>query len=107
MSIVRTYRRDEDGTMKFREAWFSTYEGEALGQFVVNHGTVGHLSTTGTAKDVNEETARGLLAATVTKPYWPTCVQFMPRSNRNMVGRACTRNCLHVGFVSAKNGCGT
>ncbi|GAA5227470.1 hypothetical protein [Paeniglutamicibacter antarcticus] len=63
MSIVRTYRRDEDGTMKFREAWFSTYEGEALGQFVVNHGTVGHLSTTETAKDVNEETAQGLLAA--------------------------------------------
>lgn len=63
MSIVRTYRRDEDGTLKFREAWFSTYEGEELGQFVVNHGTVGHLSRTETAKDVNEETAEGLLAA--------------------------------------------
>ena len=63
MSIVRTYRRDEDGTLYFREAWFSTYEGEELGQFVVNHGTVGHMSTTETAKDVNEATAVGLLDA--------------------------------------------
>ncbi|GAA3321578.1 MULTISPECIES: hypothetical protein [Paeniglutamicibacter] len=63
MSIVRTYRRDEDGTLYFREAWFSTYEGEELGQFVVNHGTVGHQSKTETAKDVTAATAEGLLAA--------------------------------------------
>ncbi|MFL4472652.1 hypothetical protein ACIPVK_01490 [Paeniglutamicibacter sp. MACA_103] len=63
MSIVRTYRRDDDGTLKFREAWFTTYEGEELGQFVINHGTVGHVSKTETAKDVNEATAEGLLAA--------------------------------------------
>ena len=63
MSIVRTYRRDEDGTLYFREAWFSPYEGEELGQFVVNHGTVGHQSKTETAKDVNQATADGLLDA--------------------------------------------
>ncbi|MFF5791284.1 hypothetical protein ACFY5D_04495 [Paeniglutamicibacter sp. NPDC012692] len=63
MSIVRTYRRDEDGTLNFREAWFSQYEGEELGQFVVNHGTVGHQSKTETAKDVTEATAQGLLDA--------------------------------------------
>lgn len=63
MSIIRTYRRDDDGTLLFREAWFTSYEGEELGQFVVNHGTVGHLSKTETAKDVNEATAEGLLAA--------------------------------------------
>ncbi|ASN38982.1 MAG: hypothetical protein ABWX63_07330 [Paeniglutamicibacter terrestris] len=63
MSILRTYRRDEDGTLKFREAWFSTYEGEELGQFVINHGTVGHVSSTETAKDVTDATAESLLAA--------------------------------------------
>ncbi|MGL3804881.1 hypothetical protein ACSYDW_02190 [Paeniglutamicibacter sp. R2-26] len=63
MAIVRTYRRDEDGTLTFREAWYSQYEGEELGQFVVNHGTVGHQSKTETAKDVTEKVAEGLLDA--------------------------------------------
>lgn len=63
MAIVRTYRRDEDGTLNFREAWFSEYEGEELGQFVVNHGVVGHQSKTETAKDVTAATAAGLLDA--------------------------------------------
>lgn len=65
MSIVRTYRREEDGTLNFREAWYSQYEGEELGQFVINHGTVGHQSKTETAKDVTEATAAGLLEAFV------------------------------------------
>lgn len=63
MAIVRTYKRDEDGTLNFREAWFSEYEGEELGQFVVNHGVVGHQSKTETAKDVTGATAAGLLDA--------------------------------------------
>ena len=63
MAIVRTYRRDEDGTLNFREAWFSEYEGEELGQFVVNHGVVGHQSETETAKDVTAAIAAGLLDA--------------------------------------------
>lgn len=63
MSIVRTYRRDEEGTLYFREAWYAQYEGEELGQFVVNHGTVGHQSKTETAKDVSAATAEGLLDA--------------------------------------------
>lgn len=63
MSIVRTYRRDEEGTLYFREAWYAQYEGEEVGQFVVNHGTVGHQSKTETAKDVSVATATGLLDA--------------------------------------------
>jgi transposase len=31
-----------------------------------------------------------------TKPYLTNCVQVMPRSCRNVAGRACTKNCLHV-----------
>ena len=36
------YRRADDGVLQFREAWYD----EEYGQFVVNHGTVGHQSTT-------------------------------------------------------------
>ena len=54
MSIIRNYRRDQDGTLNFREAWFSEFDGEELGEFVVNHGTVGHQSKTEHAKDVTE-----------------------------------------------------
>ncbi|GAB3286184.1 hypothetical protein GCM10027449_32630 [Sinomonas notoginsengisoli] len=59
MSYARLYRRHEDGTLEFREAW---HDVEA-GQFVVNHGTVGHQSSTEETDDVDASTAEGLLAA--------------------------------------------
>jgi hypothetical protein len=63
MAIIRTYRRSDDGTLTFREAWFDAEDGAATGQFVVNHGTVGHLSKTQETKDVAPETGEALLAA--------------------------------------------
>ncbi|WP_426303082.1 hypothetical protein [Arthrobacter sp. R-11] len=57
--IIRSYKRDEDGVLLFREAWYD----EDFGQFVINHGTVGHQSSTD-ATDVDDENgAEGLLAA--------------------------------------------
>ncbi|WP_102158911.1 hypothetical protein [Zhihengliuella halotolerans] len=63
MAIIRTFRRNDDGSLDFREAWYESYEDDALGQFVVNHGAVGHTSTTKDVKDVDEETGASLLAA--------------------------------------------
>jgi hypothetical protein len=63
VSIIRQYRRDEDGTLQFREAWFEEFDGDALGEFVVNHGTVGHQSKTQQAKDVDAEAGAALMAA--------------------------------------------
>ncbi|MFJ5696104.1 hypothetical protein ACIP9X_19950 [Arthrobacter sp. NPDC093125] len=40
--IIRVYKRNEDGTLHFREAWFD----EDYSQFVMNHGAVGHQSKT-------------------------------------------------------------
>jgi len=57
--FLRVYRRDEDGTLTFREAWYD----EADGQFVVNHGTVGHRSATEETGGYAPEEAPGLLAA--------------------------------------------
>lgn len=57
--FVRMYRRGEDGALSFREAW---YDG-ADGQFVVNHGTVGHQSTTKETPGVAPGEAPGLLDA--------------------------------------------
>lgn len=57
--IIRMYRRGDDGSLAFREAWFD----EEYGQLVVNHGTVGHQSTT-EETDVGEQAAaEGLMAA--------------------------------------------
>lgn len=57
--IIRVYKRDDDGTLRFREAWVD----EEFGQFVVNHGTVGHQSET-EATDVDGEAAgNGLMEA--------------------------------------------
>ncbi|MGP9616050.1 hypothetical protein ACT3S2_03360 [Arthrobacter sp. AOP36-A1-22] len=63
MPIQRTYRRDDDGVLQFREAWFEQGEGEEAGQFVINHGTVGNLSTTKEAVDVDAERGAGLMEA--------------------------------------------
>jgi hypothetical protein len=57
--FVRMYRRGEDGTLSFREAWYDA----ADGQFVINHGTVGHQSTTRENPGVAPEEAPGLLDA--------------------------------------------
>ena len=59
MSYTRLYRRHDDGTLEFREAW---HDAEAA-QFVVNHGTVGHQSSTEETDDVDAATAEGLMAA--------------------------------------------
>ncbi|WP_372697824.1 hypothetical protein [Arthrobacter sp. JSM 101049] len=63
MPIQRTYRRDDDGVLQFREAWFEQADGEPTGQFVVNHGTVGHQSTTQQAVDVDAEKGTALMEA--------------------------------------------
>lgn len=63
MAIIRTYKRDEESVLHFREAWYETFENEELGQFVVNHGVVGHMSKTEEAKDVDDEAGTALLAA--------------------------------------------
>ncbi|GAA1363241.1 hypothetical protein GCM10009596_24030 [Arthrobacter rhombi] len=63
MPIQRTYRRDDDGILQFREAWFEQADGEATGQFVVNHGTVGHQSTTQEAVDVDAAKGAALMEA--------------------------------------------
>lgn len=65
MPIQRTYRRDDVGVLQFREAWFEQAEGEETGQFVVNHGTVGHQSTTQQAVDVDAGKGAALLEAFV------------------------------------------
>ncbi|GAA3696049.1 hypothetical protein GCM10022377_06040 [Zhihengliuella alba] len=62
MAIIRTYRRRDDGSLEFREAWYETYADGGLGQFVINHGSVGHQSTTKDVQDVDEETGESLLA---------------------------------------------
>jgi hypothetical protein len=59
VSYLRMYRRGEDGTMEFREAW---HDDDAR-QFVVNHGNVGHLSASNATDDVDAAAAEELLAA--------------------------------------------
>ncbi|HEX2247312.1 MAG TPA: hypothetical protein VHH13_07160, partial [Arthrobacter sp.] len=59
MSFLRLYKRDDKGVLQFREAWYD----EGYGQFVVNHGTVGHQSTTRETNDVAEDAAAALLEA--------------------------------------------
>lgn len=62
MAIIRTYRMNEKNQLEFREAWYQQFENEELGQFVINHGSVGHQSKTGTVQDVNLERADELFA---------------------------------------------
>jgi hypothetical protein len=57
--FVRMYRRGEDGTLSFREAWYD----DGDGRLVVNHGTVGHQSTTRETAGVAPDEAPGLLDA--------------------------------------------
>ncbi|MDR4532474.1 hypothetical protein [Glutamicibacter sp. PS] len=62
MAIIRTYRTDDKGELHFREAWYQQFENEELGQFVLNHGSVGHMSSTNQAVDVEAERADELFA---------------------------------------------
>ncbi|MET4001471.1 hypothetical protein ABIB48_000169 [Arthrobacter sp. UYCu511] len=71
-NIVRMYKRDDAGTLIFREAWVDAggaeetdaAEGSEHGAFfVVNHGTVGHVSTSKEAAVNSLEEAEAMLAA--------------------------------------------
>lgn len=62
MAIIRTYRLDDKNVLHFREAWFQQFEDGELGQFVINHGDVGHMSTTSDVQDVNNDRADELFA---------------------------------------------
>jgi hypothetical protein len=57
--IVRVYKRDDEGTLHFREAWFD----EEYGQFVMNFGVVGHQSTTEETDVADPAAAESLLDA--------------------------------------------
>ncbi|NUP73292.1 MAG: hypothetical protein HOQ07_01360 [Sinomonas sp.] len=59
MSFLRVYRRSENGTLDFREAWHD----DDAAQFVVNHGSVGHVSTSEATDDVDAAAGEALLAA--------------------------------------------
>jgi len=73
MSIVRMYKTDDDGTLVFREAWVDLPSADSTDgtgpdedngiYFVVNHGTVGHQSTSKDAPVESAEEAEGMLAA--------------------------------------------
>lgn len=62
MAIIRTYHLDEKNQLHFREAWYQQFENENLGQFVINHGAVGHQSKTSSVQDVDMERADELFA---------------------------------------------
>lgn len=62
MAIIRTYHVNEKNELLFREAWYQQFENEDLGQFVINHGKVGHQSRTSTVQDVEMERADELFA---------------------------------------------
>ncbi|MEE2522693.1 hypothetical protein V1639_11050 [Pseudarthrobacter sp. J75] len=57
--IIRVYKRDEDGVLNFREAWFD----EDYSQFVMNYGVVGHQSKTEETDVAGSEAAESLMAA--------------------------------------------
>ena len=57
--IVRVYKRDDEGTLHFREAWFD----EEYSQFVMNFGVVGHQSKTEETDVSDAEGAESLLDA--------------------------------------------
>ncbi len=69
-NIIRMYKRDDDGALVFREAWVDAgaHETAADGAtpeiyFVLNHGTVGHISTSKDAVVNTLEEAEAMLAA--------------------------------------------
>ncbi|MFQ4149342.1 hypothetical protein AAGW05_11665 [Arthrobacter sp. LAPM80] len=69
-NIVRLYKKNDDGTMVFREAWVDAGGAGETEQsetpeifFVINHGTVGHISTSKDAQVETLEEAEGMLAA--------------------------------------------
>ena len=73
-NIVRMYKKNDDGALVFREAWVDAGgAGETNGAeqsaepaevfFVVNHGTVGHISTSEDAPVKSVAEAEGMLAA--------------------------------------------
>ncbi|MFF1880507.1 hypothetical protein ACFVVC_03410 [Pseudarthrobacter sp. NPDC058196] len=57
--IVRVYKRDDEGTLHFREAWFD----EEYSQFVMNFGAVGHQSKTEETDVPDADGAESLLDA--------------------------------------------
>jgi hypothetical protein len=59
------YKTDDKGTLLFREAWYEdTAESDEPqeNQFVVNHGSVGHVSKTAQEENVSTERAEELFA---------------------------------------------
>jgi hypothetical protein len=59
MSIIRMYRKSEDDVLTFREAWLD----EEDGVVVVNHGVVGHHSSTQETQAPDADAAEQLMAA--------------------------------------------
>lgn len=57
--IIRVYKRDDEGVLHFREAWFD----EDYSQFVMNYGVVGHQSKTEETDVDDAAAAENLLAA--------------------------------------------
>ena len=57
--MIRVYKRDDEGTLHFREAWFD----EDYNQFVMNYGVVGHQSKTEETDVADAGAADGLLDA--------------------------------------------
>jgi hypothetical protein len=57
--IIRVYKRDDEGALLFREAWYD----EDYNQFVMNHGVVGHQSKTDETDVPDAEAAEGLMNA--------------------------------------------
>ena len=57
--IIRVYKRDEEGTLQFREAWID----EEFNEFVMNHGVVGHQSKTEETDAADAEAAERLMDA--------------------------------------------
>ena len=57
--IIRVYKRDDEGVLHFREAWFD----EDYSQFVMNHGVVGHQSKTDETDVADAAAVEGLMDA--------------------------------------------
>ncbi|TLM86654.1 hypothetical protein FDW83_02670 [Pseudarthrobacter sp. NamE2] len=57
--IVRVYKRDDEGTLLFREAWFD----DEYSQFIMNFGIVGHQSKTEETDVADPAAAENLLDA--------------------------------------------
>lgn len=57
--IIRVYKRDDEGILQFREAWFD----EDYSQFVMNYGVVGHQSKTDETDVADAAAAESLMDA--------------------------------------------